>query len=356
MSVLLLTLASEGRAVAQTATSLTQTAPGSTVTYHMVQPTYGCQDPRATRALTDPVTARLTDPDWLHFFTSEGNCTRVSTSSTWDMLSASGDMALMQEHGRAASAPLFFRANLLSAAQDALPTPDTAPQAGPSSDSPVAAGVPSQADPVGAFAEGQADRKTWDGWLAGLAGDYRAGAEDWARQWGSPGRGSCEPANKSQDWQEGCLAARLRSLVSDTRRQAEPYYAQGWNAPFGSAPPSQTALTASPKEQAERKSASFRAGQADRKKWDSWFSGFLGDYRAGAAYWFAQRATRPRGNCANMTMTQTWRDGCEMARRKLAEYDARLETDPIYAKGWDGANADNAAPKQPQGASVTDRS
>ncbi len=356
VSLILLTVSAAGPTAAQTATNLPQTAPGNGVTYHLVQPTYGCQDPRATRALTDPATARLTDPDWLHFFTSEGNCTRISPNSNWDMLSASGDMALMQEHGHASAAPLFFRSSLLSAAQDSTPAADAASDPNASSGDSVATAVPSPADPVGAFAEAQADRKTWDGWLAGLTGDFRAGAEAWARQWGSPGRASCDVAPASQDWHDGCLAARLRSLASDTRRQAEPYYAQGWNAPAGSAPPSQPALAASPKDQAERKTAAFRAGQADRKKWDSWFSGFLGDYRAGAAYWFAQRTARPRGNCANMTLTQTWRDGCEMARRKLAEYDARLETDPIYAKGWDATTADNTAPKPPSGPSLTDKS
>jgi hypothetical protein len=376
-------LAELDHASAQTPLSLYPTAPTQPVAslpaqiggsiYHLVQPTYGCQDPRATRALTDTATARLNDPDWLQFFVSEGKCTRISTKTSWDELSGSGDMVLLQEHGRPGSIPLFFRSDLLSAAQDTVPPSTASVDAStPGPDPVLSANVPPAgttqdtapdaasytATPSDAFTQGQADRKAWDSWVSGLRGDYRAGAEDWARQWGSPGAGSCETpgasqggtsvGGTSQDWRDGCFAARLRSVASDMRRQTEPFYAQGWNAPFGSAPPGSEPVAAGPsaKDLAERKTASFKAGQADRKKWDTWFSGFLGDYRTGAAYWFAQRDTPSRGTCANAIMTQTWRDGCEMAKRKLADYAAHIQNDPLYTKGWNAADAERAPPKQ----------
>jgi hypothetical protein len=136
------------------------------------------------------------------------------------------------------------------------------------------------------------------------------------------------------------------------RRQSEPYYAQGWNAPFGSAPPANPATAASgAPDEVLRKSVSFKAGQADRKKWDAWFSGFLGDYRTGAAFWLAQwEAANPAATCANMAMTQTWRDGCEMAKRKLSAYDARIKSDPIYVRGW---KADETAADTKQATALT---
>jgi hypothetical protein len=326
-------------------------------TYHGGPPTFGCQDPRAERALTDTATARPNDTDWLHFFMTEGKCSRVSPDKSWDMLSSTGDMLVMQEHGHPAAPPLFFRPDLVSATPDPNPiTPPVAPPAtaDASAAPPDAASNAAPPDiqpngtasPTEAFAEAQADRQAWNAWLASLQGDVRAGADDWTRQWGSPGAGSCDTPGKSKDWQTGCQTARLHAVASDLRRQSEPYYAQGWNALPGSAPPADPRVTAAAaaQEAAERKTASFRSGQADRKKWDAWFSGFLGDYRAGAEYWFGQWRSNGGGNCANMAMTQTWRDGCEMAKRKLAAYDTRIKTDPLYVAGWQSVGDPAAAP------------
>jgi hypothetical protein len=317
------------------------------MTYHPAQPTFACEDPRATRALTDPTTARPQDAEWVKFFLTQGKCTRVSASSEWDMVSVDGDIALMQDHRHPDAPPLFLSYAALVAGNTSPPNPAGTDAPGPnapgtndtnpSSNAPDPSAPP--ATPSDAFTDGQAARRAWDDWLASLQGNDRAGAEYWTRQFSSPGAGTCESASMPPEWHDGCVGARLRSLASDVRRRSEPYYAQGWNDPTALAPPPQVASAATPpKEESEQSKPSFRAGQADRKKWDEWFSGFLGDYRAGAAYSFNKWTTAPgpvpRDTCTDQQKTETWRDGCEMARRKLAAFDARRQSDMTYLKGW----------------------
>ncbi len=315
----------------------TATAAPPVRVFHVQKDTFGCQNPRAVRALTDPQTARPQDREWLNFFMTEGKCSRVSPSGEWEKLSADGDLALMLNHAHRSWAPLFFRFDTLDEGHDAAPAPD-----------PTAPAVSA------AFSDGQAARRAWDDWFNALTGEYRDGAMAWAQQWAAPESGLCFNSSRhalTKDWQGGCLAARARAVASDVRRRSEADYAQGWNSPqtdtaAGPVVPDDAAAAAAKaefdrarQEAADRKSAPFKAGAQDRRKWDEWFSGFLGDYRDGAAFWFAQLGKRPPGSCADQTRSESWRDGCQMARRRLEGLDERRQSDPLYARGWDSAGA-----------------
>jgi hypothetical protein len=310
--------------------------------YHVLKYTFACQNPRAVRALTDPLTARPQDRDWVSFFVTEGKCSHVNPSSDWEKLSADGDLALMVNRAHRAWGPLFFRNDTIDEGHDAPPAPD-----------------PTIPTVSAAFTDGQAARRAWDEWLNGLQGEQRAGAEDWAKQWAAPEAGLCFNSSQhslTKDWQGGCLAARAHSVASDVRRRSEPDYAQGWNSPeadpaAGPVVPDPAAAAAvsadiarAKRDAEDRKTASFKAGALDRKRWDEWFSGFLGDYRDGAAFWYAQLDKHPApASCADPAHSESWRDGCKMAMRKLEGLAARRQTDPLYARGWDSAGAINTA-------------
>jgi hypothetical protein len=61
--------------------------------------TYGCTDPKATRALTDPNEARGPGSDWFTSTFAAGNCVSITPRSPWTMQSLDGDVAMMAYAG-----------------------------------------------------------------------------------------------------------------------------------------------------------------------------------------------------------------------------------------------------------------
>jgi hypothetical protein len=97
---------------------------------------------------------------------------------------------------------------------------------------PTPAAPPSRpaAAPPG-FVAGRNDRRTWDTWLAGLRGPYRAGAVFAQAQIGLPSPGSCYGPNGASrgDFTLGCEVARRRLAAVATRLAVNADYAAGWN-------------------------------------------------------------------------------------------------------------------------------
>jgi hypothetical protein len=67
--------------------------------YHVTQTTFGCVDPAATRALTDPVETRGADTPWFKSVFDDGHCVTITPRSPWKLLSVDGDVALMSYAG-----------------------------------------------------------------------------------------------------------------------------------------------------------------------------------------------------------------------------------------------------------------
>lgn len=67
--------------------------------YHVTQDTFGCTDPEATRALTDPRETRGIDSAWFKGVFGKGQCVTITPRSPWRFLSRDGDVALMSYAG-----------------------------------------------------------------------------------------------------------------------------------------------------------------------------------------------------------------------------------------------------------------
>jgi hypothetical protein len=82
-----------------------------------------------------------------------------------------------------------------------------------------------------AYAEGRQARIDYEGWFASLpAGPYRDGALFWAGNRSLKVPPSCVPTGSTQDWQQGCFAARGWLAIVDPRRKSEKNYWWGWNS------------------------------------------------------------------------------------------------------------------------------
>jgi hypothetical protein len=90
----------------------------------------------------------------------------------------------------------------------------------------------------------------------------------------------------------------------------------------------------------------FQQGQADRQAWEAWFNAQIGDFRAGAEYWAAQRS-KARSTCAGTarSVSPDWSAGCRAAAERLAAPDRRRITERDYRAGWnDPVSTPAAAP------------
>jgi hypothetical protein len=76
--------------------SMAETAP---VLYHTTADTFGCSEPGATRALTDPTESRRANPAWFKSVFNDGHCVSITPKSPWRLVSRSGDVALMDYAG-----------------------------------------------------------------------------------------------------------------------------------------------------------------------------------------------------------------------------------------------------------------
>jgi hypothetical protein len=95
-----------------------------------------------------------------------------------------------------------------------------------------------------AFQDGVRDRHIWEQWDKSQTGDYKDGADYWAGQRSAPSPGSCY--SPRQGFIDGCLAAKRLLTPTDSRRNSEPGYKEGWNSysePFTGPPPSPESLS-----------------------------------------------------------------------------------------------------------------
>ena len=83
-----------------------------------------------------------------------------------------------------------------------------------------------------AYWEGRGARQAWENWFAGLAGEYKAGADYWAAHRSLPNPGTCgNPSSSEQtEWWKGCTSAKAFLYGTDIRRKTEPDYRLGWNS------------------------------------------------------------------------------------------------------------------------------
>jgi len=126
---------------------------------------------------------------------------------------------------------------------------------------PVGTTTPPAAEPSRAYAEGLADRQTYETWFKGLSGPIKQGAEYWDVQRSVPGA-SCQPTTAKQQgqWQAGCVAAKTKLDPTDKRRLAEPDYRLGWNsyaAPRLQPEPEPVAKATSPAQTGRRDTEQF---------------------------------------------------------------------------------------------------
>ena len=111
--------------------------------------------------------------------------------------------------------------------------PNTAPAPIAPATQPTEAPETPAAQPSDAFQQGQADRQSWETWLANLTGEQRAGAHYWVAHRSMSHRSARDaaPPSTGADWTTGCLAAQTLVNAADVRRKTEPKYRLGWNNP-----------------------------------------------------------------------------------------------------------------------------
>jgi hypothetical protein len=81
------------------------------------------------------------------------------------------------------------------------------------------------------FAEGLADRQSWETWLSGLPPDEARGAKWWATNRNSPGHTTCAlAAADDAAFAAGCMNAQGKLAPVDVRRRSDPEFKKGWNS------------------------------------------------------------------------------------------------------------------------------
>jgi hypothetical protein len=67
--------------------------------YRVTRDTYGCANPRATAALTNPQEPRRGDPGWVNFVITDGHCAPITPRSQWRLVFREGNLAYMTYAG-----------------------------------------------------------------------------------------------------------------------------------------------------------------------------------------------------------------------------------------------------------------
>ena len=91
----------------QTAPSSYQ-LPTSEALYHVQHNTYGCLNPRATLALTNPLETRRSDPGWVNYVVNDGTCAPITPNSPWRLIRHEGDLVLMSYAGTTGRPGTFY--------------------------------------------------------------------------------------------------------------------------------------------------------------------------------------------------------------------------------------------------------
>jgi hypothetical protein len=100
----------------------------------------------------------------------------------------------------------------------------------------------------------------------------------------------------------------------------------------------------------------FAAGLEERRDWDTWLGGLRGPYRDGVTFAQAQIGLQRPASCYGPggISRGDFTPGCELARQRLTQTNARIRGSPDYAAGWNSASrpipADEPAEAEYQGA------
>lgn len=96
--------------------------------YRVKQDTYGCANPRATRALANREDPRQTDPNWVAFVVNDGHCEAITPRSQWRLVFKDGDLAFLTYAGTTAAPGSFYVRvdELAQAIPSAIGAPDPA--------------------------------------------------------------------------------------------------------------------------------------------------------------------------------------------------------------------------------------
>ncbi len=76
--------------------------------FHVIAPTYGCKNPRATRALANKADYRQGDPNWIAYVVSDGQCVQVTGKSVWSADQLIGDLTIATYQGSSAPRDYFY--------------------------------------------------------------------------------------------------------------------------------------------------------------------------------------------------------------------------------------------------------
>ncbi len=106
--------------------------PAPETLYHVQNNTYGCQNPRATLALTNPLETRRSDPGWVSYVVNDGTCAPITPNSPWRLIRHEGDLVLMSYAGTTGRPGTFYLRESELAAPVAVVLPPPAYPAGQS--------------------------------------------------------------------------------------------------------------------------------------------------------------------------------------------------------------------------------
>jgi hypothetical protein len=67
--------------------------------YHVLESTFGCGDPGATRMLTDPNETRRSNASWMRKTIANGRCVTITPRSPWKLVTQDNGVALMEYAG-----------------------------------------------------------------------------------------------------------------------------------------------------------------------------------------------------------------------------------------------------------------
>ena len=130
--------------------------------FHVTHDTYGCVNPLATLAITNPDDPRQRDPGWVAFVIADGHCAPITPRSPWRVESVQGDLAYMTYAGTTGLPGSFYLrlSDLveLTPPPDSAPTPSPAPQLPAAINQPMTTYTPPPVNPaLGAVLEPQSD-------------------------------------------------------------------------------------------------------------------------------------------------------------------------------------------------------
>jgi len=136
------------------------------------------------------------------------------------------------------------------------------------------------------------------------------------------------------------LSTKASVLQAEGQRLGASGYVTQPNFPTPQIAPSAPPATYSPPAHSVAPQPSYSGvyvdGQQDRRAWDAWVAGLIGDFRQGADWWAGVRSTANPPPCTKAPGTDRVAAvrGCSEAKTRLAFADRRRRAEPDYRSGW----------------------